>query len=144
MKVWKLVSSFNLCAWKVHFESQFHSPEMKNYYQIVDTFTAELKGSSSLLQKWSNFYLVCCVLLSVCRVYNVDGRWVSINMEQCWNDDWQGVMKVLRKSLSHCLLIYHISHIDCSMMVLMCLVLIVADQNTAYLALPTKVWIIIS
>jgi len=49
---------------------------MKNYYQIVDTFTAELKGSSSLLQKRSNFYLVCCVLPSVRRVYNVDGRWM--------------------------------------------------------------------
>ena len=47
---------------------------MKNYYQIIDTFTAELKGSFSLLQKRSIFYLVCFILLSVCTVYNVDGR----------------------------------------------------------------------
>jgi len=36
---------------------------MKNYYQIVDTFTAEVKGSSSLLQKGATFIwfvVFCC------------------------------------------------------------------------------------
>jgi len=52
------------------------------------------------LTKASPHFFACVaylVMLSMYRVYSVNGRWMMMNVVQRWNDNWGGKTEVLRQ-----------------------------------------------